>query len=78
MSEFNPVSSKNDLSVLDEDDMVAGYRAGLRGDTEPGSAFSRSYWHGWRNGMVDSKRAEIDYNQTMLAREVVGTYKGLH
>lgn len=78
MSEFSPVSTKADLELLDDDDILAGYQAGLRGDDEPGSAHSRSYWHGWRNGMVDSKRASIDDHQTKLAREVVGTYHGLH
>lgn len=78
MSEFNPVSTKQDLDQLDSNDIYQGYLAGLRGDSEPSSAFSRSYWHGWRNGMVDSKRAEIDHHQRKLAREIVGKYRGLH
>jgi hypothetical protein len=78
MGEYQPVTTKAELEQLDEGDMVAGYLAGYNGASEPGSAFSRSYWHGWRNGMVDSKRAEIDVAQTKLAREVVGRYVGLH
>jgi hypothetical protein len=58
--------------------MVAGYRAGLDGTSEPGSDKSRSYWHGWRNGMMDSGRATIDDAQAKLAREIVGRYVGLH
>lgn len=53
-----------DLSVLDEQDerdMVSGYWAGFRGDGhEPGSEFNRAYWHGWKNGMADSGRMNID------------------
>lgn len=78
MSEYAPVSTKEDLSLLDENDVVEGYRAGCRGESEPGSAFSRSYWHGWRNGMVDSQRMEKDVDQARLARDVLGTYTGLH
>lgn len=78
MSEFAKVLCKADLSRLDSDEMVAGYRAGADGDDEPGSAFSRSYWHGWRNGAVDSGRRQIDPAQMQLVREVVGKYRGLH
>lgn len=78
MSEYQPVKTKADLELLDDDEVVAGYMAGFKGAAEPGSDKSRSYWHGWRNGMVDSKRVRIDDAQMMLAREVVGRYVGLH
>lgn len=78
MSEFQAVTTKVDLDALDHTEMVAGYMAGTSGSAEPGSAFSRSYWHGWRNGAVDSGRREIDQAQQQLAREVVGRYRGLH
>lgn len=78
MSEYQPVTSKAELEQLDDEDVVAGYMAGRDGASEPGSDRSRSYWHGWRNGMVDSGRAQIDDAQVMLAREVVGRYVGLH
>ena len=78
MSEYQPVATKAELEQLEEKDMLAGYLAGYNGASEPGSAFSRSYWHGWRNGRVDSGRAEIDAAQIKLAREVVGRYVGLH
>lgn len=78
MSEFERVRTKEELALLDGDDILAGYRAGLDGGEEPGTAFSRSYWHGWRNAQVDRGRAPIDDAQTQLAREVVGTYRGVH
>lgn len=78
MSEFQPVATKAELDMLDDGEMVAGYRAGFGGESEPGSDKSRSYWHGWRNGMVDSGRTRIDTAQAMLAREIVGRYVGLH
>lgn len=58
--------------------MVAGYMDGLYNAAAPGSDKSRSYWHGWRNGMVDGRHAEMDDAQAMLARELVGKYRGLH
>lgn len=79
MSEFRRVATKADLETLDERDMIAGYLAGSGGDTsEPGSDKSRGYWHGWRNAMVDRGHAQIDNEQCQLAREVVGTYRGLN
>ncbi len=78
VSEFSKVTSKADLNSLDEDEMVAGYLAGKDGVAEPGSAFSRSYWHGWRNGASDFKHREIDDEQLQLAREIVGRNMRMH
>ncbi|MGB6105660.1 MAG: hypothetical protein WBF88_17595 [Pusillimonas sp.] len=78
MSEFQPVRTKADLGLLNDDEMVQGYLAGLSGAYEPGSDKSRSYWHGWRNGRADRGLAPVDSAQRQLAREVVGAYKGLH
>ncbi len=71
MSEFRPISEIDDLEKQDEAEMSIGYMAGLRGDPAPGSQHSRSFWHGWRNGMVDSGRAKIDSAQQDLARAIV-------
>ncbi|MFZ3286598.1 MAG: hypothetical protein WA191_07080 [Telluria sp.] len=78
MSEFAVVTSKAELAALDESEVVAGYWAGTAGASEPGSAFSRSYWHGWRNGATDFGHRQIDAAQQQLAREIVGKYRGLH
>ncbi|WP_043171533.1 hypothetical protein [Bordetella bronchiseptica] len=78
MSEFQPVRTMTDLTLLDEDDVLLGYREGLDGAAEPGSDKSRSYWHGWRNAQVDRGWASADDAQCQLAREYVGRYVGLH
>lgn len=78
MSEFLAVRTKAELALLDSEEMVAGYMAGLRGEGEPGSVFSRSYWHGWRNGASDKGFRQQDDAQRQLAREIVGTYRGLN
>lgn len=78
MSEYAPVRTKAELELLDEAEMLAGYQSGYSGDAEPGSNRSRSFWHGWRNGRVDGKHDEIDCHQIALAREVVGSYRGLN
>ena len=72
MSEFQPVETVEDLNSLDDDEMLAGYRHGLSDGAEPGSDKSRSFWHGWRNGAVDSKRKEIDGHQMRLAEAIYG------
>lgn len=79
MSEFDVVRTKVDLETLDEDQIVAGYRAGMSGVTSlPGSDKCRGYWHGWRNAMIDRGHHRADDASTQLAREVVGLYRGLN
>lgn len=70
MSDFTPVTSLEDLATLDADEMMMGYLDGFYGFPEPGNNLSRSYWHGWRNGAVDSKRRDADEAQLALARDV--------
>jgi ribosome modulation factor len=56
---------------LDEEECLAGYRAGLDGETEPGSDKSRSFLHGWRNGMADKGRLPISPEQRDYAESYV-------
>lgn len=68
---FAPVQTVQDLETLEPlSDMKEGYYAGLRGDDEPGHNHGRAYWHGWRNGMMDSHRMEIDAAARRLAHQV--------
>jgi hypothetical protein len=73
MSEFQPVETKADLDQLDEDEIVAGYRSGLRDPQEPGSNKSRSYWHGWRNAQIDRGRIPVDHSAQRLVRDCLGS-----
>lgn len=71
MSEFQKVSTKAELELLDEGEIVAGYRSGLGGQLdEPGSDKSRSFWHGWRNAMRDKGHIPQDKEMSNLAREL--------
>jgi hypothetical protein len=58
------------LETLDNAEIQEGYRDGRDG-LPCGDNRSRSYWHGWRNGMMDSKRMESDWPSQMLAGEYV-------
>lgn len=78
MSEYQPVRTKQELDLLNNEEMVAGYLEGFIGAKEPGSDKSKSFWHGWRNGRVDGGYDPKDDAQSQLAREIVGTYKGLN
>ena len=75
MSEYSPLSTAAELAFLDDDECVAGYRAGLGGAPEPGSDKSKSYWHGWRNGMMDTGRLPHDEAARNLAAEVVRRHR---
>jgi hypothetical protein len=69
MSEFSPFEFKD--SHLINEDVIDGYRSGYRGESEPGSDKSRSFFHGWRNGRVDAGHDKIDARQVEFAREHV-------
>ncbi|MDR2112883.1 MAG: hypothetical protein LBQ62_07275 [Candidatus Accumulibacter sp.] len=71
MSEYRPLSSITELAVIDEGECVAGYLAGLHGEPEPFNVKSKSYWHGWRNGMMDTGRLPHDEAARNLAAEFV-------
>lgn len=73
MIKYFPVQTVCDVQSLDSQEMLAGYLSGLRGDPEPSSERSRSYWHGWRNGASDNGFRPIDAAQRLLASRVVGT-----
>lgn len=67
MAEFRPVQTVEDFRTLDDGDVLEGYLGGFDGEAEPGNTRSRSYWHGWRNGMVDSARCLADHAHLTLA-----------
>jgi len=69
MPEFKPVATVADFSSLDDGDVLEGYLDGFHGGPIPNSSHSRSYWHGWRNGMVDSERQAADWAQEALKRQ---------
>lgn len=70
MSEYQPLSTRAELDLLDIEECTAGYMAGLDDLPEPGSDKSKSYWHGWRNGMMDKGRLPRDE----AADQLVGEY----
>lgn len=68
--EREPITDLATLDEQDERDLISGYWAGFGGDGhEPGAEFNRAYWHGWRNGMADSKRLPIDAAMMKLCAE---------
>ena len=63
-----PVVDAGELAALDQAEVLEGYRDGLAGD-RCGDNRSRSYWHGWRNGISD-KAGTADADQHALARSL--------
>jgi len=71
MSKFMPVWTVADLETLDDAEIIEGYHDGRANEPEPGNNRSRSYWHGWRNGMADGGHRKGDAAQAALAHEVI-------
>jgi hypothetical protein len=67
---FEPVSTIADLESLNDDEILEGYLAGSQ-NLPCGDNVSRSYWHGWRNGMVDFQHMKPDYHMMYLAKEAI-------
>lgn len=76
MSEFQKVVSTEELALLDQDAIVAGYLDGMRNPDEPGSDKCRGYWHGWRNAQIDKGRIPMDGEAGRLARSILGASVG--
>lgn len=68
-----PITTIADLDTLDSDEIVEGYRDGRSGEPEPGNNRSRSYWHGWRNGMVDGGRLKLTPEMGALGEVVISS-----
>ncbi len=69
--ERKPVESVSELDALDDRDVLSGYEAGRNGREEPSIEFNRSYWHGWRNGMMDSGRMKGEAASAKLAHDAI-------
>lgn len=67
---YEPVRTAKELVTLDGDEMTKGYYAARKGHVLTGSE-SRSFVHGWRNGLADSGAIEPDEAQIELARDVM-------
>lgn len=66
-----PIRKKRLLEHLDDAEVLEGYRDGSKNDPEPHSNRSYSYWHGWRNGMVDGGYKTKDKSQQALAHDYI-------
>lgn len=68
-----PVRFYSEAARLHDADLNAGYDAGARGQECPATA-SRSWWHGWRNGMMDSHRLPRDEAALCLRQQASKAY----
>lgn len=64
-----PIQRASGLKELDLNEMTEGYRDGFSG-FPCGDNRSYSYWHGWRNGMVDGGHTKLDDAQRALVHDV--------
>lgn len=69
IDEVRTVSTIADFATLDDGEVLEGYLDGFHGGVAPNSTHSRSYRHGWLNGMVDSQRHTPDWAQEALDSE---------
>lgn len=69
-SEHPHVSTVEELSRLNGDDIMRGYWAGIENEPAPGSDKCASFTHGWRTGQVDGGHAVMSVAQYALWAEL--------
>lgn len=62
MTGWEPVATLDDLDQLDTAECIVGYFDGRNDapEPQPNGNRSRAYWHGWKCGMQDAGRLEVD------------------
>ena len=63
-----PVTTIEDFRTLDEGEILEGYLDGVHGNPPGRLDCSRSYWHGWRNGMIERGALPVDEATLSLRR----------
>lgn len=73
---YDPISTLAQLDALDDDLILAGYRAGLGFKAVNHMEKDPAYWHGYRNGQVDCGLEPPSPQQSQLSREFVESGRG--
>ena len=60
MDPDEPVRTIAEFRMLDDGEVLEGYLDGFGGAPVATGVRSRSYMHGWRNGMIESERRPPD------------------
>ncbi len=63
-----PVCTVEAFKSLDDGEVLGGYLDGFSGRPPAPGSLSRSYLHGWRNGMIESDRTPPDQAYLELQR----------
>lgn len=69
------ITTIEELDALDQDAIVAGYRAGMGFQEVNYTRKDQAYWHGYLNGQVDRGLAPISPEQQQLARAIVEAWR---
>lgn len=69
------VTTLAELNALDDDAILAGYRAGMGFVDVNYTRKDQAYWHGYLNGQVDRGLAPISPEQQQLASAVVQQWR---
>jgi hypothetical protein len=70
-SYHKPVTTLEELDMLNSDETVEGHLSAQKGDPEPGANHSRAFYHGWRTRMMDLGEIEITPEHRELVRQWV-------
>lgn len=66
---FKPITTVKEFKNINSDDAVEGYMKGIKGKVFDNNK-SRSYYHGYLNGLNDGGFRKMDNNQKELINEL--------
>ena len=66
---FSPIINVEDFNNINTDEAVSGYMLGIKGKSFEKNK-SRSYYHGYLNGLNDGGFRKMDENQKKLVRKL--------
>lgn len=66
---FQPITTQKELELLNNEEMVEGYLQGIKGHAVS-FGLSKSYYHGYLNGLNDGGFRKQDDNQKKLIEEL--------
>lgn len=71
MGEYKQIETLEDYDKIDDEQCVKGYMSGISGEDLPSPhLYTRSFYHGYLNGLVDSGRRKIDSKQLELVYQL--------
>lgn len=66
-----PLATLDEIEALDPDELLEGYRDGVKNEPAPGENRSLAYRHGWWMGMADFNHRPLQASDREIVRQFI-------